>query len=84
MKFRIVSLCLLFAFRVGISQNIDSLLLKLYQESNDRSRIEILLNISSFYDQHDRNFIQAENYLYEALQIAQTAGDNTLLANTYN
>lgn len=84
MKFRIVSLCLFFAFRVGISQNIDSLLLKLYQESNDRSRIEILLNISSFYDQHDRNFIQAENYLYEALQIAQTAGDNTLLANTYN
>lgn len=84
MKFRIVSLFLLFAFRVGISQNIDSLLLKLYQESNDRSRIEILLNISSFYDQHDRNFIQAENYLYEALQIAQTVGDDTLLANTYN
>lgn len=84
MNARLLPVVLIIAIRIGFTQNIDSLLLKLYQESKDNSRVEILLNISAFYDQHDRNFILAENYLKEALQIARSLNDNELLAKTYN
>lgn len=65
------------------SQHIDSLLLKLYQESNDSTRVLLLQNIARAYEVEERNPILAENYLLEAKRLAESSKSNYLKIEVY-
>jgi len=73
-------LCLQF---IAQPQNVDSLLLKLYQESNDSLRVLILQKIARVYEVNERNPVLAENYLLEAKRIAESTKSNYLRMEIY-
>ena len=67
-----------------MAQNVDSLLLRLYQEPNDTLRVKILLRISQHYDQVDQNAVLSENYLIEAKKLIEQCNSLSLRIAVYN
>ncbi|MCB8964835.1 MAG: tetratricopeptide repeat protein [Bacteroidales bacterium] len=59
-------------------------MLKLYQESNDSARVELLVQIAAYYDRDEPNAVLAENYLFEAKRVADSSSYTTLRATVYN
>jgi len=87
MSFRkkfLLTLCVVCVFGFASAQKADSLLLKLYQEPNDSSRVGILLNIASHYDQVEHNNVLSENYLLEAKRLSENINNQHLKGAVYN
>lgn len=74
----------IFVLSVLHAQKVDSLLLDLYQEPNDSSRVLILLSISNYYEQEERNTVLAENYLIEAKKLSENINNAQLKIVVYN
>ncbi|HRR10512.1 MAG: tetratricopeptide repeat protein [Tenuifilum sp.] len=68
---------------VAQPQNADSLLLQLYQESNDSLRVLILQKIARVYEVNENNPVLAENYLLEAKRLAESIKSNYLRMEVY-
>lgn len=66
------------------AQKVDSLLLKLYQEPSDSNRVELLLHLSNYYDQIEKNLVLSENYLIEAKKLSEAIKSEYLRNIIYN
>ncbi len=72
-----------FGWNLLVGQNVDSLLLKLYQEPKDSARVLILQKIAQIYETQERNPILAENYLLEAKRLAEGLNSKYLRMEIY-
>ena len=82
MSFRknfLFTLCAVCVYCFAVAQKSDSLLIKLYQEPNDSSRVQILLKIATHYDQVEHNNVLAENYRLLIIQNVQEHREATSL-----
>lgn len=66
------------------AQTVDSLLLKLYQEPKDSSRIEILLRLSETFQQSGNEFERAREYLEDALSISEMLTNKSIKVKVLN
>ncbi|KAB2869971.1 MAG: tetratricopeptide repeat protein [Bacteroidales bacterium] len=81
-----IQLFIVFLFFSGFAsaQKVDSLLLKLYQEPSDSCRVELLMQLSNYYDQKERNLVLTENYLIEARKLSEAIKSDFLRNKVYN